>query len=169
MKAVKTNAMRLLEKGGVAYQSLYYDLGDQPFSGEAVCRALGLDPAGSFKTLCARGERRGVAVYVIPIAGELNLKAAARALGDKAVELAQVKELMALTGYERGAVSPLGMKKRYPVFIDQSARERDVIEISGGMKGVSLALDARALAAFLGAEFYPLVKSCSEAIDHHAP
>lgn len=159
MKEMKTNAMRLLDKGKVPYQPLYYDLGDTPFSGEAVCRALGLDPAGSFKTLCARGERRGVAVFVIPIAGELDLKAAARALGDKAVTLAAVRELPALTGYERGAVSPVGMKKRYPVFIDQSARARGTIEISGGMKGVSLMLDAGALAAFLGARFAPLVKA----------
>lgn len=159
MKGIKTNAMRLLEKSGVAYHTLTYDLGGEPFSGEAVCRALGLDPAGGFKTLCARGERRGVAVYVIPIAGELDLKAAARALGDKAVELTAVKDLVALTGYERGAVSPVGMKKRYPVFIDESARARGTIEISGGMKGVSLMLEARALAAFLDAEFYPLVKA----------
>ena len=112
--------MRLLDKGKVPYTPLYYDLGDRPFSGEAVCEALGLDPAGSFKTLCARGERKGVAVFVIPIAGELDLKAAAKALGDKAVELAAVRELPTLTGYERGAVSPVGMKKRYPIFIDAS-------------------------------------------------
>ncbi len=158
MKNTKTNAMRLLDKGKVPYTPLYYDLGDQPFSGEAVCHALGLDPAGSFKTLCARGERKGVAVFVIPIAGELDLKAAAKVLGDKGVELAAVRDLPALTGYERGAVSPVGMKKRYPVFIDSSALERDIIEISGGMKGVSLALPPRLLADFLGAQFAPLVK-----------
>ena len=112
MKNTKTNVMRLLDKGKVPYTPLYYDLGHRPFSGEAVCEALGLDPAGSFKTLCARGERKGVAVFVIPIAGELDLKAAAKALGDKAVELAAVRELPTLTGYERGAVSPVGMKKR---------------------------------------------------------
>lgn len=69
MKNTKTNVMRLLDKGKVPYTPLYYDLGHRPFSGEAVCEALGLDPAGSFKTLCARGERKGVAVFVIPIAG----------------------------------------------------------------------------------------------------
>ena len=159
MKNTKTNAMRLLDKGKVPYTPLYYDLGDQPFSGEAVCHALGLDPAGSFKTLCARGERKGVAVFVIPIAGELDLKAAAKVLGDKGVELGRSpRPARALTGYERGAVSPVGMKKRYPVFIDSSALERDIIEISGGMKGVSLALPPRLLADFLGAQFAPLVK-----------
>ena len=158
MKNTKTNVMRLLDKGKVPYTPLYYDLGDRPFSGEAVCEALGLDPAGSFKTLCARGERKGVAVFVIPIAGELDLKAAAKALGDKAVELAAVRELPTLTGYERGAVSPVGMKKRYPIFIDASALERDIIEISGGMKGASLSIAPRPLADFLGAQFAPLVR-----------
>lgn len=153
MKEVKTNAMRLLDKGKVAYTPLYYDLGDEPFSGEAVCRALNASPESSFKTLCARGEKKGVAVFVVPIPAELNLKAAAKALGDKKVELVQVKELVALTGYERGGVSPVGMKKRYPVFIHQSALDFEKIRISGGMKGVSLMLSPRDLAAFLGAQF----------------
>lgn len=152
-----TNAMRLLTQAKIAFTPLYYDLGEQAFSGEAVCRALGADERASFKTLCARGERRGVAVFVVPIAGALDLKLAAQALGDKAVSLTLVKELSALTGYERGGVSPVGMKKRYPTFIDRSAAEFERIRISGGQKGVSLEVNPDALARYLNAAFAPLV------------
>ena len=158
-KQTVTNAMRLLTKAHVAFEPLYYDLGEEAFSGEAVCRVLGTDERSSFKTLCARGERKGVAVFVVPIAGELNLKRAAKALGDKAVTLTPVRELSALTGYERGGVSPIGMKKRYPTFIDGSAQAFDQIRISGGLKGVSLRLNPDDLLRFLGAAFAPL---CSD-------
>ncbi len=152
----KTNVMRILEAAGLPYEPLYYDLGDADFSGEAVCKALGVSPEESFKTLCARGERKGIAVFVIPVAGELDLKAAAAACGDKAVALVPVKELKALTGYERGGVSPVGMKKPYPVFIDETAQLFEHIEISGGLKGCSVKLEPEPLAAFLGAAFAPL-------------
>ncbi len=156
-KPIVTNAMRLLTQAKIAFSPLYYDLGDETFSGEAVCRALGADEKASFKTLTARGERRGVAVFLVPIAGELNLKLAAQALGDKAVTLVHVKDLPALTGYERGGVSPVGMKKRYPTFIDQSAEGMEKVRVSGGLKGVSLELDPAELAKYLGAAFKPLV------------
>ncbi|MEG1262793.1 MAG: aminoacyl-tRNA deacylase, partial [Clostridia bacterium] len=155
-KPLVTNVMRLLKQGHIAYAPLYYDLAGETFSGDAVCRALGADARRSFKTLCARGERQGVAVFVVPIAGELDLKCAAQALADKKVQLVHVKELPALTGYERGSVSPIGMKKKYPTFIDQSACEFELIRISGGQKGVSIELDPKALSAYLGARFFPL-------------
>ena len=157
----KTNAMRLLEKGRVPYEALAYDLGEEPFSGEATCRVLGLDPAENFKTLCARGERKGVAVFSIPVSGELDLKAAAKALGDKAVTLVPVKELLALVGYERGSVSPVGTKKRYPTFLDESALARDTIVISGGAKGRAMRVDPRALIAYLGAQTAKLTEKPS--------
>ena len=153
MKQPVTNTMRLLTKARVAFEPMYYDLGEEAFSGGAVCRVLGVDERTSFKTLLARGERKGVAVFVVPIAGELDLKKAAQALGDKAVALTQVKELSALTGYERGGVSPVGIKKRYPTFIDRSAESLHAIRISGGMVGVSLMLDPGDLARYLGASF----------------
>ena len=156
MKQNKTNVMRLLEAAGVEYKPLYYDLGDTPFSGEAVCEALGVSAEESFKTLCARGERTGINVFVIPVAGELDLKAAAAACGDKAVTLTAVKELKNLTGYERGGVSPVGMKKPYPVFIDETAQLFDAIEVSGGVKGCSIRVEPEALRVFLGASFAPL-------------
>lgn len=157
-KVPVTNAMRLLRKAGVPFEEILYDLEGEPFSGEAVRRALGADARGSYKTLCARGERRGIAVYVIPLSAELDLKKAARALGDKAVALVPVKELLPLTGYERGSVSPVGMKKRYPTFIDKSAAELQRMKLSGGMKGVSMALEPRALIAYLGAALADLTE-----------
>lgn len=155
-KPTITNAMRLLTQAKVPFEPLYYDLGDEEFSGEAVCRVLGVEERTSMKTLCARGERRGVAVFVVPIGTELNLKRAAQALGDKAVALTHVRELNALTGYERGGVSPIGMKKRYPTFIDRSAESFECVRISGGLKGVSLEINPGDLARFLGATFAPL-------------
>lgn len=152
----KTNVMRLLEAAGIGYAPLYYDLGDTPFSGEAVCEALGVSAEESFKTLCARGERTGINVFVIPVAGELDLKAAAAACGDKVVTLTAVKELKNLTGYERGGVSPLGMKKAYPTFIDETAQLFEQIEISGGIKGCSIKVAPEPLCTFLGAKFAAL-------------
>lgn len=152
----KTNVMRLLEAAGISYEPLYYDLGEAEFSGEAVCEVLGVSPQESFKTLCARGERTGINVFVIPVAGELDLKAAAAVCGDKAVALTAVKELKNLTGYERGGVSPVGLKKAYPVYIDETAQLFDHIEISGGMKGCSVKLEPEKLRAYLGAVFAPL-------------
>ncbi|MDD4076185.1 MAG: aminoacyl-tRNA deacylase [Eubacteriales bacterium] len=152
----KTNAMRQLDTAGIAYTPLYYDLGDRVFSGEAVCELLGVSADESFKTLCARGERNGVAVFVIPVSGELDLKKAAAAMGDKGVALVPVKELKDLTGYERGGVSPIGMKKAYPTFFDETAQLFDYIEVSGGVKGCSLRVEPEPLAAFLCAVFVPL-------------
>ncbi|MGI6173617.1 MAG: aminoacyl-tRNA deacylase [Christensenellales bacterium] len=153
---IVTNVMRLLTKAKVAFTPLYYDLGDAPFSGEAVCRALGIPESASFKTLCATGERKGVAVFVVPIAADLHLKKAAAALGDKAVALCHVKDLLGLTGYERGSVTPVGMKKRYPVFIDDTALSLSEMAISGGAQGVSLMVKPREIASYLGATFAPL-------------
>ncbi len=155
-KQNKTNAMRQLDTAGIAYTPLYYTLEGEAFSGEAVCALLGVSADESFKTLCARGERRGVGVFVIPVSGALDLKKAAAAMGDKGVALVAVKELKALTGYERGGVSPIGMKKPYPVFIDETAQLFENIEVSGGVKGCSLKLAPQALAAFLQAPFVPL-------------
>ncbi len=157
-KTVKTNAMRMLERAGIAYEPVFYDLGDAEFSGEAVCGLTGIPPERSFKTLCAHGERRGVLVFVVPVAGELNLKAAAVAAGDKRVELVHTKELLGLTGYVRGGVSPVGMKKQYPTYLDEQALQYDTIAISGGQKGCTLLVNPQALCGYLGAGVAALVR-----------
>ncbi len=154
----KTNAMRMLETAGIAYETLYYEVGDEVFSGETVSALIGVPPEQCFKTLCARGDKRGILVFVIPVSSELDLKAAAVAAGDKAVEMVHTKELLALTGYIRGGVSPVGMKKAYPTFIDETAQLFDVISISGGAKGCSLVVDPQKLAAYVSAEFAPLTR-----------
>jgi Cys-tRNA(Pro)/Cys-tRNA(Cys) deacylase len=149
----KTNAMRLLEQAGIAYEPLAYDLGDTPFSGEAVSRVTGIPAHLMVKTLTTRGTKKGVLIFVLPVDAELDLKKAAQAAGDKAVELVAVKDLPAITGYRRGEVSPIGMKKRYPITIDAGVEALEHMYVSAGKKGASVAVDPRALAAFLGATF----------------
>ena len=157
-KEIKTNAMRMLERAGIPYTPVYYDMGEEEFSGEAVSRLTGINTEQSFKTLCARGDRRGILVFVIPVAGELDLKAAAAAAGDKRVELTHVNELLALTGYVRGGVSPVGMKKQYPTYFDETALLFDAIAISAGQKGCTLLVEPGALIDYLGAETAALIR-----------
>ncbi len=154
----KTNAMRMLDTAGIAYEALNYELDDEAFSGVAVSALTGVEPDRCFKTLCARSAKRGALVFVIPVSAELDLKEAAAAAGEKAVELVHVNELPALTGYVRGGVSPIGMKKVYPTFFDETAVLFDTISISGGVKGCSLLVDPQKAADYLGAVFAPLTK-----------
>lgn len=157
-KEMKTNAMRMLERAGIPYTPVYYDLGEEEFSGEAVSALTGIPPDQSFKTLCARGERRGVLVFVIPVSGELDVKAAAIAAGDKRIELIHVKELLGLTGYVRGGVSPVGMKKQYPTYIEDAALHFERIAISGGQKGCTVLVSPQQLMDLLRASAAPLLR-----------
>ena len=157
-KEVKTNAMRMLERAGVPYTPVYYDLGEETFSGEAVSVLTGIPPEQSFKTLCARGERKGVMVFVIPVSGELDVKAAASAAGDKRIELIHVKDLLGLTGYVRGGVSPVGMKKQYPTYIEETALRFDRIAVSGGQKGCTVLVSPQQLLTLLGASTARLLR-----------
>lgn len=158
MKEIKTNVLRILEREKIEYSPVYYDLGGREFSGEAVAELTGLSPRRSFKTLTARGQKRGVLVFVIPVDGELDLKKAAVAAGDKRVEMLHQKELLQITGYERGEVSPVGMKKQFPTFIDTAANDFDTIAVSAGKKGCSVLLAPSALTALLSAEICDLVR-----------
>jgi len=138
-KHVKTNAVRLLEAAGVPHETLTYETGDGGIDAVAVAGKLGRPPGDLFKTLVARAGRN-VYVFCVPGDRELDLKKAARAAGEKKIELVAVKELPALTGYVRGACSPLGMKKSYPLFIDAAAESREEIVISGGALGLQISL-----------------------------
>ena len=155
-KEIKTNAMRQLDKAGIAYEAVEYDLGDEEFSGEAVCRLTGIPAERSFKTLCASGSS-GVCVFVVPVDSVLDLKKAAAAAGEKRVELLHVKDLVRLTGYERGGVSPVGMKKQYPTFFEETAQLYDIIGISAGIKGCTILVAPDAVTAFVSASYAPLV------------
>lgn len=152
----KTNVMRILEQNKILYQPLEYELGENAFSGEKVAEILGIQKGQMFKTLTGKGSKKGVVVFVVPVDHELNLKSAATAFGDKKVELLSIKDLLAVTGYVRGEVSPIGMKKKYPVLIDESALSLDYMIISGGKKGCSLLVEPKELAEFLHAKFVSL-------------
>jgi Cys-tRNA(Pro)/Cys-tRNA(Cys) deacylase len=158
MSEKKTNVMRILDSAGIAYEALYYELDEEEFSGEAVSALTGVEPQRCFKTLCARGAKRGPFVFVIPVSSELDLKAAAAAADDKSVEMVHAKDLPALTGYVRGGVSPVGMKKAFPTYIDETAELFNTISVSGGAKGCSLLVDPEKVAALLCAKFAPLTR-----------
>ena len=151
-KLTKTNAMRQLEKAGIAYTPLTYEPDEDDLSGVHVAAQIGLEPERTFKTLTARGDRTGPVVLVIPADREIDLKKAAKATGNKRVELVHVKELLSLTGYIRGGCSPIGMKKKYPTFIHETALRYGEITVSAGVKGCQLLLDPEKLISFIAAE-----------------
>lgn len=138
-KEVKTNAMRILDRLKLPYTLNSYEC-KEFIDGLHIADMLGQDPAQSFKTLVCSGKGGGYYVFVLPVARELDLKKAARAVGAKAVELLPVKEINAVTGYIRGGCTAIGMKKQYPTVIDQSAGEFDRIIISGGRIGSQIFL-----------------------------
>ena len=138
-KEVKTNAMRILDRLKLPYTLNSYEC-KEFIDGVHIADMLGQDPAQSFKTLVCSGKGGGYYVFVLPVARELDLKKAARAVGAKAVELLPVKEINAVTGYIRGGCTAIGMKKQHPTVIDQSAGEFDRIIISGGRIGSQIFL-----------------------------
>ena len=147
----KTNAMRRLDTAKIAYRVCEYEPDENDLSGVHVAAQIGLPQQIVFKTLAARGDRNGVAVFCIPCAAELDLKAAAEVSGNKSLELLQVKDLPGITGYVRGGVSPIGMKKAFPTYIDASAQEHEQITLSAGMKGAQLLVDRSEIIRYLGA------------------
>jgi len=134
----KTNAMRLLESHGVAFQTREYDVDPEDLSAETVARKINLPIEQVFKTLLARGDRNGLCFAVIPGNTELDLKAMAKGTGDRKIDLVAVKELQPLTGYIRGGCTALAAKKDFPVFVDETAELFDVISISAGQRGLQL-------------------------------
>lgn len=152
----KTNAMRLLDGAGIPYKTLEYEADENNLAGVHVAEQIGIPVSQVFKTLVARGEKKGIMVFCIPAAEEINLKKAAAAVGDKKIEMVHVKELPGLTGYIRGGCSPVGMKKKYPVYFDESIRDQEEITISAGVRGCQLKLKARALTDYIGAEICSL-------------
>lgn len=136
----KTNAMRLLDAAGIAYQAVEYEYDENDLGGQHVAIQTGMDPDQVFKTLVVRGEKKGILVFCIPVSCTLNLKKAAAIAGDKKVEMTHMKELLGLTGYIRGGCSPIGMKKIYPTYIDETALLYDKIAVSGGARGLQIVL-----------------------------
>ncbi len=154
----KTNALRLLDGAKIPYRTLSYPWEEGLFDGELVAGKIGMDPSAVFKTLVIKGERKGHAVFVIPVNKELDLKAAAAILQDKKVDLIHVNDLLALTGYIRGGCSPVGMKKLFPTFLDESALVFPEIAVSAGVRGLQMVLEPKALIAYLHARTGKLIK-----------
>ena len=138
---MKTNALRILEQKKIPHETREYPAEEGKLDAVSVAEILGLDPGRVFKTLVTRGEKNGPAVFCIPGNRELDLKAAARAAGEKKIEMLPLKELQPLTGYIHGGCSPLGMKKSFPFFLDDSALEADTISVSAGLRGLQMILD----------------------------
>ena len=152
----KTNAMRMLDAAKIPYEILEYEVDESDLSGVHIAEQLHFPQEKMFKTLVARGDKTGPLVFCLPVAGELNLKHAASATGNKKIEMVPVRELLGLTGYIRGGCSPIGMKKKFPTFIDSSAEQFDRITVSSGTRGAQLLLDREALVAFVQAKVLPL-------------
>jgi len=152
----KTNAMRLLDAAKVRYDVKEYQFDLDDLSGTHAAEAVGLDRDVVFKTLVAVGDRTGPNVFVIPVARALDLKRAAAASGNKRVEMLPLKDLTNVTGYLRGGCSPIGMKKRFPTFLDSRAKDQDFISVSAGLRGVQILIEPRALAAFVGGSYADL-------------
>ena len=151
-KEVKTNAVRILERNKVSYELLTYEC-DEFIDGLHTAEKTGAPVEQSYKTLVMQGKSKKYYVFVIPIDREVDLKAAARAVQEKSVEMIPVKELTNITGYVRGGCSPLGMKKQFPTVIDSTAQAFDQIYISGGRIGTTIKVNPQDLAKVVNAKF----------------
>lgn len=147
----KTNAARILDRKNIKYELIPYSCDEEHLSADHVASQLGEDLRQVFKTLVLRGDRTGIFVCVIPGGCELDLKAAAKASGNKSASMLHVKELLPLTGYIRGGCSPIGMKKDYPTFIHSSCMDFDAIYISAGVRGLQIRISPSDLVGAAGA------------------
>lgn len=150
--ASKTNAVRLVNQAGYTCKEAFYDYDENDLNGNHAAVAVGLPPEQVFKTLVTRGTKTGINVFCIPVCTELNLKKAAKAANDKAIEMVPVKELLSLTGYIRGGCSPIGMKKLYPTYIDETCQLWDEIAVSAGERGHQMLLQPSALVSLTKAK-----------------
>jgi len=150
-KEEKTNVMRVLDQKKIGYTAHTYPCGEAAPDGPSVARMLGQDPAAVFKTLVAKGASGGHYVFDIPVADTLDLKKAARAVGEKSVAMLPARELLPLTGYVHGGCSPVGMKKRFPTVFHESCLEQDTICVSAGKVGFQVEVKAADLIALVGA------------------
>ena len=137
---MKTIAARILDQMKIQYELRDYEVSEDELDAISVARKVNMPPEATFKTLVARGDRTGIVMACVPGNAELDLKKLASATGNKRVELVAVKEIQSLTGYIRGGVSPLGSKKKYPFFLDQSALGHEIISVSAGQRGLQMIL-----------------------------
>lgn len=154
---MKTNAVRRLEALGVAHETVEYEVDEEALDAVSVARKIGADADGVFKTLVARGDRTGIVVFCVPGPAELHLKKAAAASGNKSLEMVKAKELLPLTGYIRGGCSPVGMKKEYPTYIDETAQLFVRIHVSAGVRGMQLLIAPDDLVRAVGASYADVI------------
>lgn len=147
----KTNAMRMLDKAKIGYEAIEYTVDENDLSGVTIAKKSGLDCSMVFKTLVAKGDKTGPVVMCIPVDKEIDLKKAASVTKNKKIEMVHVKDLLGLTGYIRGGCSPIGMKKKFPTFIDASSMNFEKITVSAGMKGCQLLLKRDELVNYIQA------------------
>ncbi|MFI3324557.1 MAG: Cys-tRNA(Pro) deacylase [Clostridia bacterium] len=153
---LKTNAMRLLDLNKISYKIKEYDVDENDLSGIHVAQLTNIEPDSMFKTLVTKGDKNGINIFCIPINHELNLKKAANVSKNKKIEMILMKDLLSTTGYIRGGCSPIGMKKPFPIYLDETAELFDEIAISGGARGIQIILDPINLSNFIKGKFFDL-------------
>ena len=151
-ETVKTNVMRLLEAAGISFETGTYEVDENDLSGSHAADLMGVDHDTMYKTLVLKGEKKGYLVCCLPVDEELDLKKAAKAAGEKKVEMIHVKDMLSVTGY-----SPIGMKKKFPTYIEETAQLYDKITVSAGQRGVQVTLSPETLRGYTDAVFAPLI------------
>lgn len=149
----KTNAMRLLDGAKIEYRVQMYEVHESNLSGLHVAEQIGVCADEIFKTLVTKGDKNGINVFCIPVNCELNLKKAALVSGNKKIEMIHVKDILSLTGYIRGGCSPIGMKKKYPTYIEETAVLFDEIAVSAGVRGAQIIINPDKLCDFVQGKF----------------
>ena len=154
---VKTNVMRLLDAANISYESKEYEVDEKDLSGSHAADMMGADHDTIYKNLVLKGEKTGYLFCCIPVDEELDLKKVAKAAHDKKVEMIPMKDLLPLTGYIRGGCSPIGMKKKFPLYIEETAILFEKIAVSAGQRGVQILLSPNDLCAYTEGSFAPLI------------
>ena len=154
--AAKTNAIRIIEQAHIPHREAFYEFDENDLSGIHAAKAIGFPEEQVYKTLVAKGPKTGINVFCIPVCCELDLKKAAKAAGDKSIELVAVKDLLSLTGYIRGGCSPVGMKKKFPTYMDETSLLFDEIAVSAGARGHQMILCPTDLAGLINAKLIDL-------------
>lgn len=154
----KTNVMRILDSLGIKYSLYEYEVDENDLSGVSTAHKLGISDELLFKTLVAKGDKNGYNVFVIPCAMELDLKKCAVVSGNKRIEMIAVKELLGVTGYIRGGCSPIGMKKKYPTYFDESVQLFDNVAVSAGIRGCMIFLSSADVMRASDATFADITK-----------
>ena len=159
MKKIKTNAMRMLDTAKIHYEVIEYEVDENDLSGVHIADRLSLPYNMVFKTIVAKGDKTGYCVFCLPVDREIDMKAAASATGNKRIEPLHVKDLLSVTGYVRGGCSPVGMKKKFPVFFDSSVENCEKITVSAGIRGCQLILSPEDLIRYTNAQTCDLTEN----------